>query len=90
MQSAITISSLWGNNDSSYHPHDPPLLPTGAGYSRTTVVLAASKGKPARVMVIAAIASITATSSIDSRCSEGIVEGRLIAARKRFLSSKTK
>ena len=54
------------------------------------MVLAASKGKPAKEVVIAVIASITATSLIDSRSSDCIVEDRLIAARKRFLSSKTK
>ena len=85
MQSATTISSLWGSNDPSYHPHDPPLLPTGAGHSRTTVVLAASEGKPAQAVVIAAIASITATSSVDPRSSESIVEDRLIAAREKVL-----
>ena len=71
-------------------PHCSPQGPTGAGRSRTTVVLAASKGKPAKTVVIAGIASITATSSIDPRSSDCIVEERLIAARKRFLSSKTK
>ena len=85
MQSATMISSLWGNNDPSYHPHDPPLLPTGTGYSRTTVVLAASRDKPAKAVVIAAIASMTATSSIDPRSSDCIVEERLIAARKKVL-----
>lgn len=60
---------MWGNNDPSYHPHDPPLLPTG--HSRTTLVLGAFRDK---VMVIAAILSMTATSSVDSRSPDGFVE----------------
>ena len=74
------------HNDPSYHPHDPPLLPTGQ--SRTTLVLAAFNDKPAKAVVIAAIVSMPATSSVDSLSSDGFVEERLIAARKRFLSSK--
>ena len=72
MQSATMISSLWGNDDPSYHPHDPPLLPTG--HPRTTLGLAAFNNKPAKTVVIAAIVSMMATSSIDSRSSEGFVE----------------
>ena len=68
MQSATTISSLWGKNDPSYHPHDPPPLPTG--HSRTTLVLGAFRDKPDKEVVIAAIVSMTATSSIDSRSSD--------------------
>ena len=77
------VSSLWGNNDPSYHPHDPPTAPHRSRILPGSVVLAASKGKPAKVVVIAAIASITTTSSVDSRSSEGIVEDRLIAAREK-------
>lgn len=83
MRSATMISSLWGNNDPSYHPHDPPLLPTG--HSRTTLVLAAFHDKPAKVVVIAAIVSMTATSSIDSRSSDGFVEVEAYRCSKKVL-----